>query len=314
LIPQTQSRKRDAAISLSDIPVQIADIRIFLAVVAAKGLAAASRQLDIAPMQVTRRLSALEDELGVRLLHRTTRSVSLTAEGEAFLPYATAMLEAEESAKGELGRSPSQVTGHLKVSAPTVFGQSIIVPLLGPLLRAHPALRIELELSDRMFDIVAQGFDLAIRIATLRDSELVARRIADNPRVLCASPDYLRANGTPRNLAELDAHECIQLSPVGRWPFTTEGELIRRRVQGRVTTSSVEAARSAALQGLGIAMLTYWDLRQHLIDGHLVEIKLEDAGMEPLAVWAVTPTRRYVPARVKVFLDALEQVLLNTAG
>lgn len=289
--------------------MQVSDVRILLAVVAAKSLAAASRQLDLAPMQVTRRVAALEEELGVRLLHRTTRSVSLTAEGEAFLPYATSMLEAEESAKGELGRSPNQVTGHLKVSAPTVFGQAVIVPLLGPLLLAHPELRIELDLSDRQVDIVARGFDLAIRIATLRDSELVARRMAANPRVLCAAPRYLALNGCPRNVLELERHDCIQLSAVSRWPLIINGELTRRRLQGRVTTSSVEAARSAALQGLGIAMLTYWDVRQQLLDGTLVEIRLDDAQMEPLDIWAVMPTRRFVPARVKVFIEALEHAL-----
>lgn len=293
--------------------MQISDVRIFLAVVAAKGLAAASRQLDLAPMQVTRRVAALEDELGVRLLHRTTRSVSLTAEGEAFLSYATAMQEAEDSAKRELGRSPTQVTGHLKVSAPTVFGQAVIVPLLGPLLREHPELRIELDLSDRVLDIVAQGFDLAIRIATLRDSELVARRMADNPRVLCASPGYLGVRGTPRILADLERHDCIQLSPVSHWPFIVAGSVTRKRLHGRVATNSVEAARSAALQGLGIAMLTYWDVHQQLLDGALVEIVLDDAGTEDLAVWAVMPTRRFVPARVNVFLDALAQAMDRTA-
>lgn len=289
--------------------MQVSDVRIFLTVVATKSLASASRRLDLAPMQVTRRVAALEEELGVRLLHRTTRSVSLTVEGEAFLPYATAMLEAEEGAKGELGRTPSQVTGHLKVSAPTVFGQTVIVPLLAPLLSTHPDLRIDLDLSDRQLDIVAQGFDLAIRIATLRDSELVARRMVANPRVLCAAPSYLRLHGTPQTLAELERHDCIQLSAVSRWPFIIHGELDRKRLHGRVTTSSVEAARSAALQGLGIAMLTYWDIRQQLIEGALVEIRLDDAEMEALDVWAVMPTRRFVPARVTVFLEALDGTL-----
>jgi DNA-binding transcriptional LysR family regulator len=289
--------------------MQISDLRIFLAVAGASSLSAAARQLDTGPMQVSRRLAALEEELGVRLFHRTTRSVSLTAEGEAFLPYATTMVEAEESARAELRPSPACASGVLRITAPSAFGQGIVLPLLPRLLERHPDLRIDLDLSDRVLDIVGQGFDLALRVATLGDSELVARRIAANPRVICAAPHYLQRHGRPSTLAELDHHQCIVLHAVPRWPLLVDGELQRRRVQSRVTTSSVDAARTAALQGLGLAMLAYWDVHEHLAAGLLAPIVLQDAAMEELSVWAVMPTRRYVPPRVKVFLDALEHEL-----
>lgn len=289
--------------------MQIADVRIFLAVAGAGSLSAAARQLGVGPMQVSRRIAILEQELGVRLFHRTTRSVALTAEGEAFFPYANTIADAEESARGELRPSPAAASGTLKLTAPSVFGQTIVLPLLPRLLERHPDLRIDLDLSDRVLDIAGQGLDLALRIATLGDSELVARRIAANPRIICAAPHYLRRSGMPARLADLDVHECIVLHSVPRWPLVVDGQLQRRRVQARVTTSSVDAVRGAALQGLGLALLTYWDVHRQLAEGELVPVVLEDAAMEDLSVWALTPTRRYVPARVKIFLDALEQEL-----
>lgn len=289
--------------------MHLPDVRIFAMVASGKSLSAAARRLGITPMQVSRRIAALEEELSTRLLHRTTRSVSLTPEGEAFLPYALVILDAEEGARSELGQERSAVRGHLKLTAPSVFGQEVILPLLTTLLRQHPELKVELDLSDRVFDIVASGYDLAIRIATLKDSDLVARRLAANARVLCASPEYLADRGVPRKLADLDHHDCILLTPVGKWPFVIDGELHRVPLSGRFTTTSVEAVRAVALNGCGVAMLARWDVRQYLLTGGLVELPLDDASTEQLSIWAVTPTRRYVPPRVKVFLDALELAL-----
>ncbi len=289
--------------------MQTSDVRIFLAVAAAGSLSAAARQLDVVPMQVSRRIAALEEELGVRLFHRTTRAVSLTAEGEAFQPHAAAMVEAEESARAELSPSPALASGVLRMTAPSVFGQSIVLPLLPALLARHPELRIDLDVSDRVVDIVGHGLDLALRVATLGDSELVARRIASNPRVIVASPSYLARHGKPSVLADLDDHECVVLQAVGRWPLVVGGKVQRRRVSGRVTTSSVDAARTAAMQGLGLTMLTYWDVHRQLAEGSLVRVGLRDAEMEDLAVWAVMPTRRHVPVRVTAFLDALANEL-----
>jgi len=287
----------------------VADLRVFLAVAAAGSLSAAGRQLDISPMQVSRRLASLEEELGVRLFHRTTRAVSLTAEGEALLPYARTMTEAEDSVIGELRPSSNSVKGLLRITAPSVFGQGIVVGLLPGLLAKYPELRIDLDVSDKVVDLVGQGLDLALRVAPLADSELVARKLAPNPRVLCASPAYLQRHGQPGTLAALEQHACVMLQAVPRWPFVVDGALQYRRMQARVSTSSVDAVRSAAVQGLGVAMLAYWDVFQHMRDGLLVEVPLQDAQMEQLAIWAVMPTRRYVPARVKVFLAALETAL-----
>ncbi len=307
----TKPRRREAGLTEKDMIVLIADVRVFLAVATSGSLSAAARHLDVQPMQVSRRLAALEDELGVRLFHRTTRSVSLTAEGEAFLPYAHSLLDAEESALGALRPSAGTVSGVLRLTAPSVFGQSIVLAVLPGLLAQHPELRVDLDVSDRLVDIVGQGLDLALRVAPLADSELVARQVAPNPRVLCAAPSYLARHGRPTTLAELDTHACILLQAVPRWPFVIDSQLQRRRLQGRVATSSVDAVRAAAVQGLGVAMLAYWDVHEQLRDGTLVSLELQDAGMEALSVWAVMPTRRYVPARVEVFLQALQAHLAN---
>ncbi|AUO22393.1 LysR family transcriptional regulator [Pseudomonas sp. NC02] len=285
------------------------DLRVFQAVASAGSLSAAARQLDVQPMQVSRRVAALEEELGTRLFHRTTRSVSLTSEGQLFLPYASTIIDAEDSAKSELGPASAKAKGVLRMTAPSVFGQSIVVPMLSRLLEAHPDLSVDLDLSDKVIDIVGQGLDLALRLAPLGDSELVAKRITSNPRVICASPDYLRRHGRPTKLTELAAHHCIQLQAIPRWPFIIDGALTRKRVNGRVNTSSVDAVRSAAIQGLGLAMLTSWDIIRQVRDGKLEIVELQDAEMEDLSVWAVTPSRRFTPMRVKIFLGALEDEL-----
>jgi DNA-binding transcriptional LysR family regulator len=223
------------------------------------------------------------------------------------------MVDAEAAARAELSPSSGTASGVLRITAPSGFGQSVVLPMLPRLLEANPDLRIDLDLSDRQVDIVGQGLDLALRIAPLEDSELVARKIAPNPRLICASPEYLKRHGRPATAAELDQHRCIRLDSVGRWPLVVDGKLIRRRIEGYIVTSSVEAARTAATQGLGLAMLSYWDVFRQLADNSLVRVQLDDAGMEELSVWAVIPSRRYVPNRVKVFLGALEKELSDLA-
>lgn len=282
------------------------DIRTFLAVASAGSLSAAARQLNVAPMQVSRRMAGLEENLGVRLFHRTTRSLTLTAEGEAFVPYARAMVDAETGARAELSPLPGTASGVLRVTAPSGFGQSVVLPMLPRLLTSNPDLRIDLDLSDSQVDIVGQGLDLALRIAPLGDSELVAKKIAPNPRLICAAPAYLKQYGRPATVSELDGHSCISLRSVRRWPIIVDGVLIRTSVEAHITTTSVEAARTAAVQGSGIVMLSYWDVFRHLADKSLVRVHLENASMEQLSVWAIMPSRRYVPNRVSVFLGALE--------
>ena len=289
--------------------MQISDVEVFSAIAESGSLSAAARRLGLSPMTVSRRLATLEGELGVRLFHRTTRSVSLTAEGETFLPFATTLLEASEGARVSLKSNAGTASGVLKVTAPSVFGQSVIMPLIPDLLAEHPALRDDLTLSDSIVDIVGLGIDVAIRIATLRDSALIARPLAPNPRVLCASPAYLKHHGIPATMDALSGHRRIALHGMPYWPFMRDGDAVAIRAEGVFSANSVEAVRAASRQGLGVAMLTYWDVRDDLDAGTLRLIELQDVSPEQLYITAILPTRQHVPHRVGVFLERLESVL-----
>ena len=289
--------------------MQIPDVEVFSAIAESGSLSAAARRLGLAPMTVSRRLASLEGELGVRLFHRTTRSVSLTAEGETFLPFATKLLEASEEARVSLKSNAGAASGVLKVTAPTVFGQAVIMPLIPALLAEHPALRVDLTLSDSIVDIVGLGIDVAVRISTLRDSTLIARPLAPNPRVLCASPLYLERHGIPATMDALLSHRRIALHGMPFWPFMRDGETVSMRAEGVFSANSVEAVRTASRQGLGVAMLTYWDIRDDLAAGSLCLVELEDVDPQQLFITAILPTRQHVPHRVGVFLQRLEAVL-----
>lgn len=286
---------------------------MFVAANAGGSLAGAARQLGLTAMAASRRLAALEADLGVRLMHRTTRAVALTPEGEEFLTYARTMLEASEEARTLLAPATHGARGLLRVTAPAAFGRIEVMPVIPKLLHENPELRIELQMSDAIVDIVASGFDVAIRVAPLRDSELVARSIAPNPRVLCASPGYISANGKPLTLEDLGSHECLSLANMASWPFRVDEAVRNFRPKGRFVCSSVEGLRTACVDGMGITMLTYWDVREELASGALEVLPLVDALPEDLSIWAVLPTRKYVPMHVRLFLDALEKRLSKCA-
>lgn len=289
--------------------MQIPEIEVFIGIAASGSLSEAARRLGLSAMTVSRRLASLESDLGVRLVHRTTRSVSLTPEGEVFLPHARTMLKASETARATLKTNTRSAGGTLRVTAPTVFGQTVIMPLLPALLASNPTLSIDLTLSDSIVDIAGLGIDVAIRIATLRDSALVARTLAPNPRVVCASPDYLARFGTPETLDQLRHHQCIVLHAMPCWTFSKGGDPLSVRVHGSFSANSVEAVRTASRQGLGLAMLTYWDIRSELAQGVLKLVELNDAVPEQLSITAVLPTRQQVPHRVRVFVEHLETEL-----
>lgn len=289
--------------------MQVAEVEAFVAIAASSSLSGAARRLGVSPMTVSRRLASLEEELGARLVHRTTRSVSLTPEGELYLPYAQAMLDANEAARAAILTCAGAASGILKVTAPTVFGQTVILPMLPALLEANPALQVDLTLSDSFVDIVGLGIDVAIRIATLRDSALIARHLAPNPRIICASPSYLQRRGMPSTLEELRTHDCIGLHSMPYWPLIKDGEACSVKADAAFSANSVEAVRAAGKLGLGLVMLSYWDVRTDLADNSLQEIKLVDAVPEHLSITALLPTRQQIPYRVKAFLDKLGETL-----
>lgn len=285
------------------------DVEVFLMVTQTRSLTQAARRLNTTPMTVSRRLASLEEDLGVRLLHRTTRAIALTDEGEEFLPYAKTLTETEQSARNLFSPNKQGATGQLRITAPSGFGRRTIIPLLPALMAENPELKIDFQLSDNVTDIVGLGYDVAIRIAPLRDSRLVAQRLADNPRVLCASPDYLARFGTPQLLADLHQHNCLRLSGVPQWSFMVDDHISSVSVEGRFSGSNVEGVRTLCVAGSGIAQLSAWDVQQELAAGELTEIALRDAQPQLLGVWALFPTARHLPTRVTVFLNALKQAM-----
>lgn len=287
--------------------MDLMDVAVFVEAVRAHSLAGASRRLGIAPMAASRRLASLEAELETRLVHRTTRALSLTPEGESFLPHAQAMLENEMDARASIRPSKAGASGLLRVTTSVPFGLKVVAPFVPTFLAANPEAQVDLLLADGIVDIVDQGIDLAIRIAHLRDSNLIARKLAPNPRGLYVSPSYLTGRVAPKTIVELADHECLTTSGSQFWTFvTSDGKHQRRRVKGRFSSSSPEALREACLGGCGIAMLSGWSTKDDVVAGRLIEVILEDGSADPLDIWAVHPTSRLVPAKTRLFIAALE--------
>ncbi|WP_118134582.1 LysR family transcriptional regulator [Oceanicella sp. SM1341] len=293
--------------------MDLRDLAVLVEAVQGGSLAEAARRLGLTPMAASRRLAALERELGVRLVHRTTRALAPTPEGEAFLPWAEAMLEQEAGAREALRPAGAGVSGLLRLTCSAPFGRRVVAPLMPGFLAAHPGLRVDLAMTDSVLDIVGAGIDLAIRIAPLRDSTLVARRLGDSARVLVAAPEYLARAGAPRRIADLGRHACLVSSGATHWDFTGPGGRVRQPVRGPFSATALEALHAACLGGLGIANLSEWYVEEELAAGRLIPLPLEDAVPEALGIWAVTPTARMVPPKVRAFLAALSARLAEGA-
>jgi DNA-binding transcriptional LysR family regulator len=292
---------------------RIGDLSLFLRVLDLGSISAAARSLDLSVAVASQRLKRLERELGVRLLHRTTRQLHATPEGAALAEQGRALVEDLEALTGGLRQSATEVSGTLRVTIPASFGQQYISPLLPEFLALHPRVKLSVNLNDQILDLVGSGFDLGIRVGALGDSGLVARQLATNRRVLCVSPDYLRRHGTPRTPADLATHDCLLLvGSQGRqdiWRFTDrKGREIAQRVQGRFESNQGELLRDAVVAGLGIALHSVWHVHEQLRDGRL-QVLLPDYPIAATGIHAVMPQRRLVPPRVRAFVDFLAERL-----
>ena len=292
---------------------RIGDLSLFLRVLDLGSISAAARSLDLSVAVASQRLKRLERELGVRLLHRTTRQLHATPEGAALAEQGRALVEDLEALTGGLRQSATEVSGTLRVTIPASFGQQYISPLLPEFLALHPRVKLSVNLNDQILDLVGSGFDLGIRVGTLGNSGLVARQLATNRRVLCASPDYLRRHATPRTPADLATHDCLLLvGSQGRqdiWRFTDrKGREIAQRVQGRFESNQGELLRDAVVAGLGIALHSVWHVHEQLRDGRL-QVLLPDYPIAATGIHAVMPQRRLVPPRVRAFVDFLAERL-----
>jgi DNA-binding transcriptional LysR family regulator len=292
---------------------RIGDLNLFLRVLDLGSISAAARSLDLSVAVASQRLQRLERSLGVRLLHRTTRQLRPTPEGVALAEQGRALVEDLEALTSNLSNTAKGVTGTLRVTLPATFGRQYISPLLPEFMSRHPRLRLHIDLSDQMRDLVSDGLDLAIRIGTLKDSELVAARLATDRRVLCASPEYLRHHGVPKKPEDLAKHECL-LMAVSRDASDTwhlrgpDGNEVAVRVQSRLKSNLGEVIRDAALGGLGISLHSTWHVCEDLRAGRLKQV-LPDYRLPESGIYAVMPERRMVLPRVRAFVESLTQHL-----
>lgn len=283
------------------------DLDVFAHVVTARSMSAAARELNLSPAVISKRIRRLEDRLGVRLLQRTTRQLSLTEAGQGFYERVVSILGSIEEAEAWVASGAGQARGTLRVSAPTSFGRMHVAPHLKPFLDRNPAVNVELILSDTFVDIVADGFDLAIRIADLRDSSLVAKRLAPNHRVLCATPGYLSAHGTPETIEDLSRHTLIAHN-ADQWRLDGPEGQVTVKINGQLRTNSSEVVREALLAGVGIALRSTWDVGPELKSGALARVLPAYSVGKRVAVYAVYPSRRHMEHKVRAFVDYLAEL------
>jgi len=283
------------------------ELTIFARVVGTGSLSAAARDLGMSPAVVSRRLASLEARLGVRLVNRTTRSLHLTDEGAAYYETCTRVLAEIEEADAAVSAGRAEPRGVLRVALPASFGNQHIAPLIPKFAELYPEVQIALSLSDRTVNLVEEGFDVAIRIADLADSSLAARRLAPNCRVVCASPAYLRRHGTPETPEDLAKHNCLTTTDFAmNWDYrSADGKAGSVRVTGRYACDNWEVLREWALAGLGVALKSTWDVRRHLEDGSLVSLLPGYTFASDVAIYAVYPHRRHLPAKTRAFIEFL---------
>jgi DNA-binding transcriptional LysR family regulator len=283
------------------------ELLVFQAVAKHASYARAAEEMGLSPSGVSRIVSRLEERLGARLLHRTTRKLSLTEAGAVFHARASQILADLADAEAEVQTAVARPKGTLKVTASLAFGHLYLAPLLPELLARFPELSIELSLTNRFVDLIEEGIDLAIRIGSLADSRLVARRLCTNRRVLVAAPGYLKRRGKPKTVEELARHECVLFTGFARpteWRLIGPEGPVSVSIAGRVATNNVETLTTAARQGLGITVGATLSVGPALLSGELVRV-LSDYEFEQTAAFAVYPSARQLSTKTRAAVDFL---------
>jgi len=283
-------------------------MEVFVRVAEEGGFSAAARSLKLTPSAVSKLIGRLEDRLGVRLFHRTTRSLSLTEEGRAFKDRCVEILNEIEQAEAAVSALHDHVTGTLRITATVAFTRVHVLPLLPEFMSMYPDLRVELELSDRPVDLIHDGFDVGLRLQEhMEDESLVARRLAVNRRVICASPEYIERHGTPMTPDDLLEHNCLvhsSLSAFNDWEFESKSGVRVLRPKGNFEANSAYALYEAVLAGIGVARLATFVIQRDLKSGRLVPL-LTEYEHEKSSILVVYPHRRHLSSKVRAFVDFL---------
>ena len=287
---------------------KLKQIESFILVAAKGSLTAAAQAEGVAPAVMGRRLDALEARLGAKLMLRTTRRLTLTPEGQAFLEDCQRLVASLADAEAAVSAGGLQASGHLRVTAPAGFGRRHVAPLVPGFLAGHAELSLSLNLSDRVVDIVHEGFDCAVRVGDLPDSSLVSTRLADNRRLCVAAPGYLKRAGMPRHPDELGRHACLTLSSEASqtrgWAFRIDGAVQHLRPTGRLNCSDGQVLHDWCVEGLGIAWRSTWEVEADLAAGRLVSV-LDDFAAPPNGIYAVFPQSRHLPLRTRLWVEHL---------
>lgn len=286
------------------------DMQFFVLIARHGSLAAAARAIDLTPPAATKRLAALEARLGARLLNRTTRSMSLTSEGETYLRHATRILAEVEEMEDLVSQGRATPRGLLRVNATLGFGRTTIAPLVSAFAVRYPEVEVQMEVTDRPVDLVDSGFDLAIRFGALPDQRLNARRIMSNRRFLCASPAYLKRHGTPASLADLARHRCIihrqNDDAYGIWRFLHQDHTEVVKVHGALSSNDGDIVLGWALDGHGILIRSEWDLARYLDSGRL-KIVLPEFTLPAADLFVYYASQRNQTVRSRAFIDFLAE-------
>ena len=285
----------------------------FVSVATRGSLTAAANAEGVAPAIMGRRLDALEEKLGVKLLVRTTRRISLTHEGSAFLEDCQRVLADLANAEASVSAGGVKASGHLRITAPAGFGRRHVAPLVPRFRELHADVTISLNLSDRVVDLAGEGYDCAVRVGDMPDSSLVSVRLADNRRLCVATPEYLQRHGTPQHPNDLVRFDCLSLSSDASqtrgWAFRVakgdESEVIHLKPGGPLDCSDGQVLHSWSLAGYGIAWRSTWEVESDIAAGRLVAV-LEDFAAPPNGIYAVFPQRKHLPLRVRLWIDFLK--------
>ena len=278
-------------------------LRLFVRVANTLNISAAGKEMGLSPAAASAKLNKLEAFLGARLIHRTTRQISLTEDGKLFLPHAEELLAGAEVAKASVGSGTIEPKGKLRVTAPASFGRMHLLPALPHFLKSHPGLNVDLRLSDAIEDMVEGGFDIAIRDAALADSSLVARKLARDTRIAVAAPQYIEQYGEPTHPNDLANHACVSLAGVESWAFQCDQGIQRIKVPNRLVVDNGEAVRDACIGGIGITITSTWCSYEALQSQQLVQVLKDYPLYSESALWAVYPSSRLLAPKTRAFID-----------
>ena len=290
---------------------KLKQIEAFIAVVEHGSMAAAALTQDVTPVMIGRRINALEARLGVKLLHRSTRRIAVTEQGAVFMEQCKKALGELDRAELLVAEGRHKATGHLIVSAPAAFGRKHVAPHAPDFLRANPDVRISFNLTDRVVDLVREGYDLGIRIGGAIDPNFVAIRLASNKRVVCGTPAYFAKHGVPRTLDDLARHNCLAFNLQGGqqrgWYFQQNGKAVTVKVNGNLDCNDGELLHRWMGEGLGLGWRSTWEIQPELESGALMTV-LDDYALPDYDILAVYPQQRPVPAKIRFFIEHLKTV------